>query len=79
MSNTDRLLSLLDLAAYASLSRATIRRRHQEGLSHFKLGGRMLVSEREFLDGLRQFRVRPSHDVAAIVDTVMGRLPRGTA
>ncbi|MGH7302449.1 MAG: helix-turn-helix domain-containing protein [Candidatus Rokuibacteriota bacterium] len=79
MSNTDRLLSPRELAACAGLSRATIRRRLKDGLPSYKLGGRVLISEREFRAWLEQFRARPGGDVAAIVDSVMSRVPKGAA
>jgi lambda repressor-like predicted transcriptional regulator len=71
----DRYLSLRDLVDYAGLSVRTLRghlvnRTHP--LPHFRIGGKIVVRQREYDDWASRFRVQQvENEIDALVDEVM--------
>ena len=74
-TSNDRYLPLKALAAYSGLSVRTLRahlvnRTHP--LPHFRIGGKIMVRQRDYDDWVSRFRVQPvQNEIDALVDEVM--------
>lgn len=71
----DRYLDLRTLAAYAGLSRRTLRTwlsHPAHPLPHYRVGGKILVRRAEFDAWVSQFRVAPPSRVETIVRDLLG-------
>lgn len=65
-------LTLKDLAAYASVSRNTLKKWQECGMLIYKVGGVLRVKRSEFDAWMRQFRVgTESKDLDAIFEQVL--------